>query len=172
VPGDVFPDGKTQSKRATGSPFGYNVKKWFVGKVNTNIWDSPLNVPVMRLAEVYLILAEAVGPTAEGLEAINKVRRRAFGLPIDATSAKDLTANTPNFTDAVLRERKYELAFEFDRWFDLKRTNTLIPVMTAQAAYLSTLGIKRGVPTATNLVLPVPQTELDANPGLKQNPGY
>ena len=172
VPGDVFPDGKTQSKRATGSPFGYNVKKWFVGKVNTNIWDSPLNVPVMRLAEVYLILAEAVGPTAEGLEAINKVRRRAFGLPIDAASAKDLTANTPNFTDAVLRERKYELAFEFDRWFDLKRTNTLIPVMTAQAAYLGTLGIKRGVPTATNLVLPIPQSELDANPGLKQNPGY
>ena len=172
VPGDVFPDGKVQSARATGSPFGYNVKKWFVGKVNTNIWDSPLNVPVMRLAEVYLILAEAAGPTAEGLEAINKVRRRAFGLPLDAASAKDLTASTPNFTDAVLRERKYELAFEFDRWFDLKRTNTLVSVMTAQAAYLRTLGITRGIPTANNLVLPIPQTELDANPGLKQNPGY
>ncbi|HEX8330734.1 MAG TPA: RagB/SusD family nutrient uptake outer membrane protein [Hymenobacter sp.] len=177
VPGDAFVDGKTQAPRATGSPFGYNVKKWFVGKVNTNIWDSPLNVPVMRLAEVYLILAEAVGPTTEGLEAINKVRRRAFGLPINTPSAaRDLTANTPDFTAAVLRERKYELAFEFDRWFDLKRYNGtpygLIPVMTAQRDFLRTLGIQRAVPTATNLVLPIPQSELDANPGLKQNPGY
>ena len=177
VPGDVFPDGKTQSARATGSPFGYNVRKWFVGKVNTNIWDSPLNVPVLRLAEMYLILAEAVGPNAEGLEAINKVRRRAFGLPIDVASARDLTTGVTDFTGAVLRERKYELAFEFDRWFDLKRYNGtpygLIPVMTAQAAYLTSLGILgRGIPTEMNLVLPIPLSELDANPGLKQNPGY
>ncbi|MBC8085171.1 MAG: RagB/SusD family nutrient uptake outer membrane protein, partial [Hymenobacter sp.] len=173
APGDVYPDGGIQPTQTTGSPFGFHCKKWFVGKVDTNIWDSPLNVPVMRLAEVYLILAEAVGPTAEGLEAINKVRRRAFGLPIDTPApARDLTAATSNFTDAVLRERKYELAFEFDRWFDLKRTNTFISVMTAQAAYLRTLGITRGIPTANNLVLPIPQSELDANPGLLQNPGY
>ncbi len=174
APGDVHPDGSKQSNKATGSPFGYNCKKWFVGKVNTNIWDSGLNVPVMRLAEVYLILAEAVGPTAEGLEAINKVRRRAFGLDYTVPSADhDLTAATANFTDAVLRERKYELAFEFDRWFDLKRTNTLIPVMTAQAALLKGIAPNvHGIPTEANLVLPIPQSELDANPGLKQNPGY
>ncbi|GGF13087.1 RagB/SusD family nutrient uptake outer membrane protein [Hymenobacter cavernae] len=177
VPGDVYPDGGKQSARATGSPFGYNVKKWFVGKVNTNIWDSPLNVPVLRLAEMYLILAEAVGPTTEGLEAINKVRRRAFGLDINTPSAAhDLTAGTSDFTAAVLRERKYELAFEFDRWFDLKRYNGtpygLIPVLTAQSNYLAGLGIQRGKPTETNLVLPIPQSEIDANPGLKQNPGY
>ncbi|WP_046246292.1 RagB/SusD family nutrient uptake outer membrane protein [Hymenobacter terrenus] len=173
VPGDAYPGGGSQPANLPGSPFGYNCKKWFVGKVNTNIWDSPLNVPVLRLAEVYLILAEAVGPTPEGLDAINTVRRRAFGLSLTAPSpAHDLTASTPNFTDAVLRERLYELAFEFDRWFDLKRTDKLIPVMTAQAAYLRGVGITRGVPTATNLVLPIPQSELDANPSLVQNPGY
>ncbi|MBX0291841.1 RagB/SusD family nutrient uptake outer membrane protein [Hymenobacter sp. HSC-4F20] len=179
VPGDTYPDGGKQSAKATGSPFGYNCKKWFVGKVNTNIWDSPLNVPVLRMAEMYLILAEAVGPTAEGLEAINKVRRRAFGLDYNTPSpAHDLTAATPDFTGAVLRERKYELAFEFDRWFDLKRYHGtqygLIPVMTAQAAYLRSLniGAQRGIPTVTNLVLPIPQSELDANPALVQNPGY
>jgi len=179
VPGDTYPDGGKQSAKATGSPFGYNCKKWFVGKVNTNIWDSPLNVPVLRLAEMYLILAEAVGPTTEGLEAINKVRRRAFGLDINTPSpARDLTAGTADFTGAVLKERKYELAFEFDRWFDLKRYDGtpygLIPVMTAQAAYLRSLniGAVRGIPTKTHLVLPIPQSELDANPGLVQNPGY
>ncbi|RZL11723.1 MAG: RagB/SusD family nutrient uptake outer membrane protein, partial [Hymenobacter sp.] len=152
-PGDKYPDNSTNPARATGSPFGFFCKKWFVGKVNTDIWDSPLNVPVMRLAEVYLILAEAVGPTAEGVEAINKVRRRAFGLNYNNPStAVDYTTATADFTNKVLRERKYELAFEFDRWFDLKRlngtNNGLIPVMTAQAAYLRTLGItQRGIPT-------------------------
>ncbi|MBC8081993.1 MAG: RagB/SusD family nutrient uptake outer membrane protein, partial [Hymenobacter sp.] len=184
-PGDVWPGGGINPGSLPGSPFGYSSRKWFVGRVNTNIWDSPLNIPVLRLAEIYLILAEAVGPTPGpdgGLEAINKVRRRAFGLPIDTPSAaRDLTATTPNFTAAVLRERLYELAFEFDRWFDLKRTSinnpsitehSFIPRMTAHAAFLRTVGVQRGVPTATNLVLPIPQTELDANRALVQNPGY
>ena len=180
VPGDVYPTGSAtpaQLPQAPGSPFGYNCKKWFIGKVNTNIWDSGLNIPVLRLADVYLILAEAAGPTTEGLDAINKVRRRAFGLPTNTPSAaRDLTAATPDFTGAVLRERKYELAFEFDRWFDLKRyngtPNGLIPRMTQQSAFLRTLGIQRGIPTEKNLVLPIPQSEMDANPALVQNPGY
>jgi len=45
-------------------------------------------------------------------------------------------------------------------------------VMTAQSAYLATLGVKRGIPTDKNYVLPIPQTELDANQKLVQNPGY
>ncbi|AMJ66262.1 RagB/SusD family nutrient uptake outer membrane protein [Hymenobacter sp. PAMC 26628] len=182
-PGDTYPDGSKAGAKATGSPFGYNCKKWFIGKVNTNIWDSGLNVPVLRLAEMYLILAEAVGPTTEGLEAINKVRRRSFGLDYNAPStAHDLTAATPNFTNAVLRERKYELAFEFDRWFDMKRAGTLyptltdhafIPRMTQQAATLKGVTSNvHGVPTQNNLVLPIPQSEIDTNPGLVQNPGY
>lgn len=176
-PGDVWPGGGVNPASLPGSPFGYSSRKWFVGKTNTNIWDSPLNMKVLRLAEMYLILAEAVGPTPEGLEAINKVRRRAFGLPINTASPqRDLTAATPDFTGAVLRERKYELAFEMDRWFDLKRYNGtpygLIPVMTAHSAALRAVGVQRGVPTANNLVLPIPQSELDANPALVQNPGY
>ncbi|SFQ77474.1 RagB/SusD family nutrient uptake outer membrane protein [Hymenobacter arizonensis] len=158
-PGDVYPDGRVQPATLPGSPNGYGVKKWFIGKVNTNVWDSGLNIPVIRLAEVYLILAEAAGPTTEGLEAINKVRRRAFGLPINSASARDLTASlsAQAFKEAVWRERKYELAFENDRWFDMKRTGELLKY--------------RGV-EPYNIVLPLPQSELDVNPGLKQNPGY
>lgn len=163
APGDAYPDGRKQPATLPGSPFGYNVKKWFIGKTDTNIWDSGLNVPVMRLAEVYLILAEAVGPTAEGLEAINKVRRRAFGLPINTPSvARDLTAATPNFSDAVLRERRYELAFEDDRWFDLKRTGKLVSTMRALGKSIQDY----------NNVLPIPRSETDINSGLTQNPGY
>ena len=177
VPGDVAPDNSVQPKSLPGSPFGYDCKKWFVGMVNTNIWDSPLNVPVLRLAEMYLIVAEGLGNTPAGFEALNKVRRRAFGLDYNTASTRDLNAsNTPDFQAAVIRERKYELAFEFDRWFDLKRLKGtpqgLIPVMTAQSAYLATVGVRRGIPTDKNYVLPIPQSELDANPKLVQNPGY
>jgi hypothetical protein len=139
------------------------VKKWFVGKNNTNIWDSELNIPVLRLAEVYLILAEAVGPTAEGLEAVNKVRRRAFGLPINTASPRDLAVTgAAAFKTAVVRERKYELAFENDRWFDMKRTGELLT-----SPQLIAKGVK-----PFNVLLPIPQSERDVNPNLTQNPGY
>jgi hypothetical protein len=123
--------------------------------VNTNIWDSPLNFPVLRLSEMYLIKAEGLGSTADGYAALNVVRKRA-GLP-DRTPA-----NTPDFKAAVLKERRYELAFEDDRWFDLKRTGNLVnnPALKAK-------GIK-----PFNIVLPIPQSERDANPSLTQNSGY
>ncbi|OUJ73494.1 RagB/SusD family nutrient uptake outer membrane protein [Hymenobacter crusticola] len=164
VPGDKYPDGQVQPATLVGDPNGFNIRKFFVGTVNVNNWDSPLNVPVLRLGEIYLILAEAVGPTAEGLEAINKVRRRAFGLPINTPSAKDLTASSAtSFKDAVIRERRYELAFEMDRWYDLKRTGTLVSKLRAQG--------RAGVQDFNNL-LPIPQTERNVNPNLTQNPGY
>ncbi|TGE27656.1 RagB/SusD family nutrient uptake outer membrane protein [Hymenobacter metallicola] len=160
MPGDKYPDGREQPSSLPGSPNGYGVKKWFVGKVNTNIWDSELNIPVMRLAEVYLILAEAVGPTTEGLDAINTVRRRAFG----GATNRDIAAgiSPDDFKRAVWRERKYELAFEMDRWFDMKRTGELLT-----SPQLRAKGVK-----PFNVLLPIPQSERDVNPGLSQNPGY
>jgi hypothetical protein len=158
-PGDPYPAGSTTAvqpaSQSPSSPYGFNCKKWFVGKVNTNIWDSPLNFPVLRLSEMYLIKAEGLGSTADGYAALNVVRKRA-GLP-DRTPA-----NTPDFKAAVLKERRYELAFEDDRWFDLKRTGNLVnnPALKAK-------GIK-----PFNIVLPIPQSERDANPSLTQNSGY
>lgn len=154
VPGDKYPDGQVQPDKLEGDPNGYNVRKFYAG-LSSTIWDSPLNVPVLRLAEMYLIQAEALGATAAGFAALNVVRKRA-GLPnLDAGS-------TPNFQAAVLKERRYELAFEMDRWFDMKRSNTLLtnPGLLAK-------GIK-----PFNVVLPIPQSEIDVNPNLKQNPGY
>ncbi len=150
VPGDKYPDGQVQPAKLEGDPNGFNVRKFYAGTAST-IWDSPLNVPVLRLAEVYLILAEAAGPTAEGVAAINKVRVRAGLLPL-ATFTRE----------AVLKERRYELAFEMDRWYDLKRSNTLLTNPEL---------IKKGIKPYNN-VLPIPQAERDVNPNLTQNPGY
>jgi hypothetical protein len=154
VPGDKYPDGQTQPTSLEGDPNGYNVRKFFAGTAST-IWDSPLNVPVLRLAEMYLIKAEALGATADGFTALNIVRRRA-GL-------SDLSAgNTSDFRAAVLKERRYELAFEMDRWYDMKRTNTLVN---------NTNLLAKGIKPFNNL-LPIPQAEIDVNPSLTQNQGY
>jgi hypothetical protein len=166
APGDKYPDGQVQPSSPTalpGNPRCYSIRKQYVGTVNVNNWDSPLNFPVLRLSEMYLILAEAVGPTAEGVEAINKVRRRAFGLAINTPAvAVDYTSGTPNFKAAVVQERRLEFAFEDDRWYDLKRTNTLVDVMKAQGKSIQKF----------NELLPIPQAEINVNPNLTQNPGY
>ena len=161
VPGDEYTDGPKDSKgnvqvqpaKLDGDPNGYNVRKFYAGTAST-IWDSPLNVPVLRLAEMYLILAEAnmnTGKMADGLTALNVVRKRA-GLP-NATALN---------LDVILKERRYELAFEMDRWYDLKRTKTLV-----NNPNLLSKGIK-----PFNDLLPIPQAERDVNPNLGQNPGY
>ncbi len=166
APGDKYPDGQVQPSSPTalpGDPLCYNVRKQYVGTVSVNNWDSPLNFPVLRLSEMYLILAEAAGPTGEGVEAINKVRRRAYGLAINTPApAVDLTAATSNFKAAVVQERRLELAFEDDRWYDLKRTGTLVATMTAQGKSIKDF----------NNLLPIPQSEINVNPNLTQNPGY
>ena len=167
-PGDPYPAGgsfKSQPGTLPGSPNGYNVRKWLIPKDKSNVWDSPLNFPVLRLAEIYLIAAEGLGATADGYRYLNVVRRRAFGEDIASPTPQphDVTSNNTNdFAAAVLRERRYELAFEDDRWFDLKRTNKLL-----SNAHLISKGIK-----PYNVLLPIPQSERDANPNLTQNDGY
>jgi len=164
APGDAYPDGQIQPASLVGNPNGYSIRKQYVGRTNVNNWDSPLNFPVLRLSEMYLILAEAAGPTAEGLTAVNTVRRRAYGLPLTAAApAVDLTAtSTANFKAAVIQERRLELAFEDDRWYDLKRTGTLVSTLRAQG---------KAVQEFNNL-LPIPQAEINVNSNLTQNPGY
>ena len=72
----------------------------------------------------------------------------------------------------VLEERLMELAFEGDRWFDLKRMGKAIQVLSQQKD-----GNGNVLPFAANinqnrLLWPIPQDKLDANAQLTQNPGY
>jgi hypothetical protein len=82
------------------------------------------NWPIYRYSEVLLFLAEALneqGKTTEATTYLNQVRARA-GLA--ASTATDLR-------DAILKERRVELAFENKRWFDLVRSGTAVAVITA-----------------------------------------
>ena len=83
-------------------------------------------------------------------------------------------ADTPANTKDVMRlaienENRFEFAFEGKRWMDLKRRGRFIQVMRSasdhQNAYASRLNENK-------LVWPIPQSELDLNVNLVQNPGY
>ncbi|SHG50455.1 Starch-binding associating with outer membrane [Fodinibius roseus] len=138
--------------------------------------SSTFDLPVYRYADVLLIYAEAsaraVGsPTAEGLEALNMVHRRAYGHNPTEPSPVDLSLSdypdTDSFIDRVVKERGYEFQFEGKRWFDLKRSGRVFEVMEEY--------IGREV-AEKHLLWPIPEEEFDLNeamdPSTGQNPGY
>ncbi len=128
-------------------------------------YDSDDNWPVLRYADVLLMYAEALneqGQTATALPFLNRIRRRA-GLPERTiTTQADMRL-------ALENERRWELAFEGHRWFDLVRTGRALPVLQAKA---QAIGI-RGALSNNNLVFAIPQSQIDINPSrVQQNPGY
>jgi hypothetical protein len=114
------------------------------------------NVMLLRMAELYLIRAEArlrkASPDLNGAIAdINLIRSRAKLPNTTASSVDDLAT-------AIEKERRIELAFEGDIWFDLRRNNKL-----------STVGLTQ----PEKALLPIPQLEVENSGGIvKQNAGY
>ncbi|GAB4025552.1 RagB/SusD family nutrient uptake outer membrane protein [Spirosoma koreense] len=123
--------------------------------------DGSNNYPIIRYSDVLLMYAEALNEqgagNAEAYTAVNRIRKRA-GLPDLAGLSQD------QFRDAVLLERRLELAFEGHRWYDLVRTKRLISAMKAQNPTI--------LVEERHYLFPIPQTERDVNPALEQNPGY
>ena len=122
--------------------------------------------PVLRYADVLLMLAEALNEQnysadGEALELLNQVRTRAGVTPLSAMDLPDQAS----FREAVLNERRLELALENHRWFDLVRTGRAREAM--QAVNLSIQPFQ--------LVYPIPQREIDVfnDPTtFAQNEGY
>ncbi|WP_101690430.1 RagB/SusD family nutrient uptake outer membrane protein [Dysgonomonas massiliensis] len=143
-------------------------------------WSNPINFPITRYADVLLMQAEASAragqnPTSEGLENLNKVRRRGFGVDINTPNASvDLpTMEYDKFMDAVLQERSFELCFEGHRWFDLVRFGKLEKAVKSLSKYEQTLEHTQQAVNfkAKHIVLPVPQDVIDTSNGkITQNP--
>ncbi|MBR9775520.1 MAG: RagB/SusD family nutrient uptake outer membrane protein [Cytophagales bacterium] len=137
--------------------------------------DGGNDLPIYRYAEVLLIFAEssarnANAVTPEALEALNKIKRRAYGLAIDSPSEVDYSFSSgeiTEFLDALLQERAYEFIFEGKRWLDLKR------VGRAQEMVMKNKGITIA---DAHYLWPIPLSELNFNgaldPDTDQNPGY
>jgi hypothetical protein len=114
---------------------------------------------VIRYADILLISAEAKAQQnklAEAVDQLNLVHERAGLAPY--VFGVDLTTQA-EVLDAIYLERRLELAFEGEYWFDLCRTGT------AAAAIGSQLD-------AWECLWPIPVSELDVAPNLVQNPGY
>mgnify|MGYP001172735514 CR=1 FL=1 len=168
--------------------------KWdtekYVGDTNYLIDANMSNINwyVLRYADVLLLYAEALNeinnqPTNEAFEAINSVRRRAFGFPtnvVNATSDLSSTMDYTEFKKAIMDERAYELSFEGQRRQDLVRWGIYVESIknTAQnlvnwysegAEYYQAVNYTQ---KNKHELLPIPQRDLDLMKQFKQNPGW
>lgn len=122
--------------------------------------------PVIRLSEMYLIIAEATangeGSTAEALSALNTVYKRSN------PDADDINLSGSDLIDFILDERSRELAYEGHRIFDLNRNKKgLVRVDITTPDVVKSISY----PSA-KLIWPIPQREIDVNSNMVQNKGY
>ncbi|WP_428656126.1 RagB/SusD family nutrient uptake outer membrane protein [Runella sp.] len=125
-----------------------------------------VNIQLLRYADILLIAAEAEarlnGGSAAAYGYINQVRKRAGLADLTAGLSKDA------FIAALLQERSWELFAEGDRWHDLTRTNTFMTVIPK--AVNDVYPVR--TPSPKHRYFPIPQDEINANPGVEQNPDW
>jgi hypothetical protein len=165
-------DGKNKSSANDAGPFVY---KWTsIG----NGFNSTDNTYVLRYAEVLLNYAEAgnelSGPSTDVLAKLNLVRQRA-GLPA-LTLASTQAVSKQALRNEIDRQRRLELAFEGERWWDLVRYARQTQADASATHAVTALDIiaqkRTGARDANYLLFPLPQAEINTNPQLQQNPGY
>jgi hypothetical protein len=154
----------TDGKTYTTIP---HFNKYFDPTTPESPGQSSKNTPIIRFAEVLLIYAEALneqnnGPTTAAYEAIDRLRARA-GISLLSEIAPTLSKD--DFREAIFEERRKELVFEYQRWFDLARRGSDYFVAKLKAAGKTNTQPK-------HIHFPIPQRELDLNPNLKQNPDW
>jgi len=162
--GETTPEGDIVPQGASDEPKMYNQKSYvpFALATITN-QGADQNIRVLRYAEVLLMNAEAaneLGNAAQAkssLNALRQVRREGKDVLPDVT-----TTDQGALRNAIWHERRVELAFENDRFFDLIRQGRAATVLAA-----------KGFTAGKNEHMPIPQNEIDLSGGLlTQNPGY
>lgn len=129
------------------------------------------NVPVIRIAEAYLIRAEALGtpgsPVLNESAALADLKtiklNRYTGYTGSAIETADNALTGTALYTEILRQRRIELAFEGHRFFDLKRLGQDL----VKGPHYNNVAF-----TDIRILPPLPQADLDINPNLKQNTGY
>ncbi|MDR7370539.1 RagB/SusD family nutrient uptake outer membrane protein [Flavobacterium aquidurense] len=136
----------------------YNYKAY--SSAYTDAWETDVDIKYLRYAEVLLMKAEALnelGQTAEAIPLLNQIRNRA-GL------ANTTYSSQADIRNAIWRERRVEMAFEHDRFFDLVRTGQ------AKAAFAID---GKTFTEGKNELFPIPAAFIkQAGTLCPQNPGY
>ncbi len=147
----------------------------------TSAADRAMNRQVIRLAEVYLVLAEAINerdrqPNQQAYDAFNKVRRRAFREDINSSAAQphDLAAGLDyqTFKDAIIQERSWEFTLEQKHLLDLKRWKILVKTIKNSKLATDYPEYKKQTIDFKHYRYPIPQAQREVNPNLWQNYGY
>jgi hypothetical protein len=143
-------------------PFPYKIR-------NITGSNSTSRQYMLRLADIILLKAEAsneLNNPGDAITQLNLIRHRAGLGDTPATSQADLRL-------AIEKERRLELALEGHRWDDLIRYGKAETVMNSlvETNLITGQRVNYNMTTQKEL-LPIPQTELNRNPNLKQNPGY
>lgn len=179
APGAFYPDlngGFTVGDNIDHQGTNVGIKKYVIGTAASNgggaFQSYPNNTYILRYAELLLIHAEAAiaggGSTAEGIRSFNKVRRRA-GLG-------DMANPT---LDDVFNERRIELAFEFEFWYDVVRRGPAFAMdflsNTERGTFNDdttppTVSSEKFTPSLDNMTFPYPANETQNNPALLDAP--
>lgn len=149
-------------KKITGPP----------GDLNPGDFLTIRNDFLMRYAEVLLIYAEASGlsgnVTPDSWEALNKIRRRAAGLPY-ATPDAGVDVTTGDIADLAFTESKWEFAGEYKRWFDLVRREKVSEVLGVRDNVSGPIPEHNpiiGSLETSNYLAPIPADAVARNPNL------
>ena len=155
-----------------------HIDKWrrFPGTSGAGGRYSDFNYYDFRYAEVLLIAAEAIGEISgqndEANGYLNQIRsraRNAAGKQQAFPQNVPVNLNKQDFINLVMEERRLELAFEFKRWYDIKRRK-LGDIVFKGA---NSLEPRPAFDAKRDYLMPIPSTEIAINPNLApQNPGY
>jgi hypothetical protein len=140
----------------------------FLGKSGAINLD---NVPVIRIAEVYLTRAEALGTSgssvnneAAAIADLKKIKSNRYtDYAGSAMETADNALTGAALLDEIIKQRRIELAFEGNRFFDLKRLGRDL----VKGPHYNNVAF-----TDVRILPLLPQADLDINPNLKQNTGY
>ena len=148
------------------------IYKWFDVTAVTSTAKSDLNYTLYRLADVYLMYAEASnraegGPNANAISYVNLIRARAQLPPIGSLSMDA-------FEKEVWLQRYFELCFENKMWFDMIRTKKVHNDITGNwDDFVGHTTVFGATFSEKQLLFPVPKQETDVNPNLlPNNPGF
>jgi hypothetical protein len=151
---DVYGDNRYKSEKIEGRRSYPCIKKFLDDQYNETYptYDiSYRDIMVLRLAEMYLIKAEAELATGgDALKTINQLRAAR------AIAGKDNSISGTVTIETILKERALELCGEYQRWFDLKRTHTLIDHVKKYNAQAS------GNIALKHYYRPIPLSELES----------